>query len=239
MNRIFVPTAGPSDWRRLLADPSRHWRSGRSALELAVCWEAVRRTTRGLPPEVAAVLDAVPEIREMTLLFAIPEHPVSFVGGGHASQTDLWALLKAPTGLVSMAVEGKAGEDLGKVVSDWLPAEHEKSGKRERLTDLKQWLDLGQNQDVLRIRYQLLHRTASALKEAERVGAAAAVMLVQSFNRPADQTSLAAFTEFGRLMGATVREDGLVSSNRKTVVPLWLGWVNSNPADAQRLADAI
>jgi hypothetical protein len=37
----------------------------------------------------------------------IPEHQVQFDGGGHASQTDLWALLRAPIGLVSMAVEAK------------------------------------------------------------------------------------------------------------------------------------
>ena len=28
MKRIFVPTMGPSDWRRLLADPEKQWKPG-------------------------------------------------------------------------------------------------------------------------------------------------------------------------------------------------------------------
>jgi hypothetical protein len=47
-----VPTLGPSDWRRLLADSDRHWKAGYSAYECAVAWEAARDTERGLPAEI-------------------------------------------------------------------------------------------------------------------------------------------------------------------------------------------
>src|SRR5947207_11246123 len=110
MKRIFVPTMGPSDWRRLLADPERHWVKGRSALELAVSWEAARRSVRGLPPALGKLLDSSPTFSGSALLLAVPEHQVVLKGGGHASQTDLWALLRGPLGLISMAVEAKAGE---------------------------------------------------------------------------------------------------------------------------------
>src|SRR5438105_13788719 len=109
MNRIFVPTSGTSDWRRLLADPARHWVQGRSALELAVAWEEASKTPRGLPAAVAQLLDSHPQFRGATLLLAIPEHKVQLDGGGHDSQNDLWALLRAPVGLLSVTVEAKAG----------------------------------------------------------------------------------------------------------------------------------
>src|SRR5205823_4916150 len=63
MRRLFVPTAGPSDWRRLLADPQKQWRPEKSAFEAAVSWEAARQSKRGLPPEVAAALDSQDEFR--------------------------------------------------------------------------------------------------------------------------------------------------------------------------------
>jgi hypothetical protein len=34
MKRILVPTEGPRDWRRLLAQPDFHWQPGRSAMSL-------------------------------------------------------------------------------------------------------------------------------------------------------------------------------------------------------------
>ena len=52
--RLFTPTMGPSGWRSRLADPSRHWRKGQSAYELAVAWEAAggsRRRDAGMTPE--------------------------------------------------------------------------------------------------------------------------------------------------------------------------------------------
>jgi len=107
MKRIFVPTMGPSDWRRLLADPERHWVKDRSALELAVSWEAARRSKRGLPAAVMNLLDSHSKSNGAALLIGIPEHQVALEGGRHASQTDLWALLSADAGLVSMAVEAK------------------------------------------------------------------------------------------------------------------------------------
>lgn len=49
MNRLFVPTLGPADWRRLLADPVTQWERYKSALEMAVCWDVARDLQRGVP----------------------------------------------------------------------------------------------------------------------------------------------------------------------------------------------
>ena len=92
---------------------------------------------------------------------------------------------------------------------------------------------------VSHLRYQLLHRTASALKEAERFGANVAVMLVQSFNRAADEESWQDMLRFGEVMGVQVQENHVVPSPRPTDTPLYLGWVNSKTADLERLRAAI
>jgi hypothetical protein len=130
MQSIYVPSSGPRSWRAGLADPDRQWREGRSAFELAVDWEAARKSDRGLPPAVMRVVDSVDALRYARVLIALPEHQVRLDGGGHASQTDLWVLLDAPAvGLVSMAVEAKAGEPLDKMVSEWSKGAPSGSGK--------------------------------------------------------------------------------------------------------------
>ena len=238
MNRLFVPTLGPTDWRRLLADPETQWERFKSALEMAVCWESARDHARGMPPEVAAALDAAPPLSGAHLLIGIPEHKVPFEGGGHPSQNDLWALLRVGSKLVSMAVEAKAGEKLDDFVKDWLPKDGERSRKPERLSALKLRLAIP-DADVSHVRYQLLHRTASALKEAERFGASMAVVMIQSFNRVADEESWNDVLKFGEVMGVQIKEGDVVQSPRPTAVPLFIGWVTSQPANLERLRAAV
>ena len=236
--RLYVPTQGPTDWRRLLTDPRSQWEPLKSALEMAVCWEAARNSDRGLPPEVLAAIDSLPELQGASLLIGLPEHQVQFEGGGHPSQNDLWALLRVRSDLVSMAVEAKAGEPLDDIVRDWLPRDGERSRKPERLAALRRRLGID-DADVADIRYQLLHRTASVLKEAERFGARWAVIVVQSFNRAADEASWKDFVRFGHLMEVEVSEGILVRSPRRTATPLLIGWVTSQPADLERLSAAV
>src|SRR5580765_2178354 len=143
MHRLFVPSWGPSDWRRLLANPSTQWVRGKSALELAVAWEAARITTRGIPTEVIAVLDANDLTRGSRLVLGLPELQVELPGGGHQSQTDLWALLRTEHHLVSLAVEAKCGESFDRPVEEWLKDVKPNSGKPQRLEKLRELLSLG------------------------------------------------------------------------------------------------
>ncbi len=239
MTRFYVPTLGPTDWRRLLADPSTQWRRTKSAFEMAVCWEAARDSERGLPPEIAAAIDDLPSLRGASLVLGVPEHKVYFEGGGHPSQNDLWGLLRIPTGLVSFAIEAKAGEKLDDIVSVWrTKTSRDRTRKPERLADLQQRLGIPDS-DVSDIRYQLLHRTASALKEAERCTAKCALVLIQSFNRTADEQSWKDFEQFAQLMGAIAIDGGIVPSSRQTIVPLMLGWITSKPATPELCAAAV
>jgi hypothetical protein len=100
MKRILTPTLGLDQWRGLLGDPQKHWRRERSAFELAVSWERAQSpgNSRGLPCEVAAVIDTSDALKDAELLFGLPEHKVALASKGAPSQTDLWALLQNETG---------------------------------------------------------------------------------------------------------------------------------------------
>jgi hypothetical protein len=191
-----------------------------------------------LPPEVALALDATPALKGAELILGLPEHQVAFEGGGHSSQNDLWALLRRGDEFFSMAVEAKAGESLDDLVKDWLPKDRERSRKVERLAALQKRLGIS-DRDVSEIRYQLLHRTASALKEAERFRANTAIVLVHSFNRPADEASWRDCCRFAELLGIKLREGSFTLVQVDAAVPLYIGWVSSPPAGEDRLRAAV
>ena len=225
MRRIFVPGKGLGDWQALLADPKRHWKRGRSAFELAVSWEAVADSDRGLPVEVAALLDQQPATAEATLLLALPEHKVKVPGQGYPSQSDVWALLKNTNSLISLAIEGKAGEPFDKTVANWLTApKGDTTNKRQRLNGLCQILNLPVN-TTDDLRYQLLHRAASAALRAQDFGATQAALVVQSFGDAA--VGFSDFHAFALRLGATsVQRGQLVSVRPAGGIALFLGWVD-------------
>jgi hypothetical protein len=39
IRKVYIPTTGPDDWQRFVADPAKQWRTGFSAKTLAYCWE--------------------------------------------------------------------------------------------------------------------------------------------------------------------------------------------------------
>jgi hypothetical protein len=244
MRRLFVPTLGPSDWRRLLADPEKQWRHSKSAYESAVSWEAARKSARGLPSEIAGLFDTVESFRGATLLLGIPEHQVDLEGGGHASQTDFWALIDAPSGVCSLAIEAKAGESFDKLVSDWLvesPAsagasKRRPSGKPARLKQLCQLLELDEQQ-AKSCRYQLLHRPAVAILEARRFRLTTAVFLVHAFGKNTD--SFNAFQHWAHLLGVEASAERLQRVGVRAGLTLWIGWLGVSPASDATLRDAV
>ena len=170
MSAIMVPTRGPEDWRALLAEPDRQWREGYSAMCVALSWERAG----GLPREVAAVLGPGAEA-----LLAIPEHKVALPGRGYHSQCDVFALVRVAGQTVALTVEAKVREPFDRTLAEWLgPAPSD--GKRARLAGICALL--GRDAPPMDLRYQLLHRTAAAVIEAERFGLAGAAMIVQSFD---------------------------------------------------------
>lgn len=234
MSQIFVPTTSVEDWKRLLAKPDLHWKVGYSAMTLARAWEAA--PPHRLPPEVDAILQTSDRQgwNALRLLAAIPEYQVPLPGGQRPSQTDLLALARSPDGLVVIAVEGKVDESLGPTVGE--KRAEESAGVKERLQFLLDMLGLVECPDAAR--YQLLHRTASALIVAQEFAAETAVMLVQSFSPGGKWFD--DFKAFGALFGKEAKKGQLLSLGKRHGVPLYIGWcVGDQQYRTEILAPAV
>lgn len=217
MTHIFVPARGVEDWRELLADPDKHWRTGYSAKTLAHCWEEAG----GIPSGVMKVLSHIRRLKDLQPVFIIPEHQVALPGGARPSQNDIWVLARSSLGLVSIAVEGKVSEPFGPTVQQWL---HDSSpGKEKRLRFLCGALGLSYPPPG-EVRYQLLHRTASAVIEAERCHASDAVMLVHSFSQTNE--SFQDFERFVELYDAEAVVDQAVTVKLSDEMNLHFAWVH-------------
>ena len=187
----------------------------------AAAWEA---SPDRLPSDVSAVLDSSRDesLLGLRLLAAIPEWEVPLEGGDTASRTDVLALCSNQYGLCVVAVEGKVDEDfgplLGKKRADATP------GVNTRLESLQEILKHSSFDDS--IRYQFLHRTASALLTAREFHARTAVMVVQSFG---SKTSLREdFNNFCQALGATEIEAGLYLAKSFDAPRLFLVWCDGD-----------
>lgn len=219
MSRIFVPSSGPGDWRALLADPIKHWARGYSARTLAHRWE----DQDGFPSEIKEILSQHEIMAKAEPLLIFPEWKVSLPGGSRPSQNDVWILAKSGGDLISITVEGKVEEPFDKTVGEWKA--DASPGKETRLKYLADVLSL--NDPVPdSIYYQLLHRTASAVIEAERFRASHAVMLVHSFS-PTQQW-FAEFSNYSSLFGLTAEIGRLMTTKARNGLPLHLGWVHGD-----------
>ena len=217
MKLIHVPSIGPDSWRKLLARPEKQWVTGYSARSLAYCWEAAD----GFPPEITAALAQVSSFEKIRPLLIFPEWKVSLPGGRAASQNDVWVLAKAGADLVSIAIEGKVDEPFGDPLEVWQG--DASPGKVERLGYLAEVLGLSEPIPKT-IYYQLLHRAASAVIEAERFNAAQAVMAVHSFSQ--SNRWFPEYQSFARLYGVEA-EIGKTSTVRVgSGMKLHIVWVH-------------
>ncbi len=216
--KVYIPTTGPDDWQRFLADPAKQWRTGFSAKTLAYCWECANG---GLPNEIASMLR--PHGGEVELLLAIPEYRVALPGASRGeSQSDIFALARAGHRTFAITVEGKVNEPFSETVGDWLQTASD--GKRERLAFICDLLGLTLPLPD-HIHYQLLHRTASAVIEVRRFKTDAAAMIVHSFSR--ERMGFGDFAQFASLFD-TAKEvtvvDRLAAVRANARPPLYLGW---------------
>ena len=184
MSRIYVPTKGAEDWKRLLAKPDLHWKPGFSAWAEAHSWEAAN----GIPPEIAQLFEECERFggQSPELLLAIPEHQVALGDNERPSQNDVFALIKVGESIISTTVEGKVNKSFGPTMVDWWVEPSNGSKKDERLRYLCGELGVADRLDRIRkdpeLRYQLLHRAVSAIIEARRFNADATAMIIHSFS---------------------------------------------------------
>jgi len=233
VKRILVPTLGTADWRRLLAEPETQWEREASAMEMAVSWEKAQESERGLPEEMIKAMDRQPALSGARLLVAFPEHKVVLKGRGKPSQSDVWALVLTEGGYLSMALEAKAGEPFGPTLGEWMKDASE--GKHERLKSLCEILQVENPSSELR--YQLFHRTASAVLEAQRFRAPLAAMLVQSFRN--DPVAWNDYEKFCGLLGVTAARGSILEARRSGAPRLFLGWLDCPVATDAEMACVV
>lgn len=215
MGAIYKPTLGPDCWREFLADPERQWKTGYSARSMANAWEAYN----GLPQTIRNALSSISSNIEPLLV--IPEYKVSMPGQGGDSQNDAFLLARLGNQTASIMIEGKVSETFDKEICDWM--KNASANKRTRLTSLCVTLGLSFPPDD-RLRYQLFHRTASALITAEKFKTDLAIMLVHSFSR--EHVWFEDYAKFAQALGVKDPERGIAQlTSSKTSVPLFLGWV--------------
>lgn len=222
MNKIFIPANKPEDWKSLLAEPDKHWKTGYSAKALAYCWQEAN----GFPECVRNVFkkSEIELFQNIELLLAFPEHKVLLPGGLRPSQNDIFILAKANNQLVSITVEGKVSEPFGKTITEW--REDNSEGKHIRLKFLLDKLGLEENKQIDTIRYQLLHRTASAIIEAEKFKAENALMLVNSFSQSNEW-----FEDYGQflaLFNLNAEPDSLAFAKNINGIDLYFSWVKGD-----------
>jgi hypothetical protein len=219
MNKIYIPATGPEDWKQFLAEPT-HWKYGYSAMSMAYCWQEAD----GFPATVSEVFNKSEYklFHDIEIALAIPEHQVPLPpDGASPSQNDLFILAKGEGQLISIAVEGKALESFGKLVSVWKTT----PGKEKRILFLCNVLGLQLSQ-VLNIGYQLIHRTVSALLEAKRFNAPNALMLVHSFKENAE--SLKDYQKYAALFNIEAKPNTINKAGTLGGIDLYLGWVNDH-----------
>ncbi len=225
MSKFYIPANNPEDWKSLLADPIKHWKTGYSAKALAYSWQKAD----GFPAEVKKVFknSGIDLFQDIQMLVGFPEYKVSLPGGKRASQNDIFILAKGNNQLISIAVEGKVDESFGELIADWKLKDG--GGKKERLEFLCEVLQLEMNK-IDHIRYQLLHRTASAVIEAKKFNARNALMLVHAFKKT-EENYYQSFRDYGQfleLFGTKSKPDPIVRGKRISGINLCFGWVEGN-----------
>ena len=149
-----------------------------------------------------------------------PEYDVPLPGGERASQNDIFVLARNNEQLITIAVEGKVAEHFGPTVEEKLI--DITAGGQERLEYLLDLLHITET-NLNGIRYQLLHRTASALIEAERYHAKSALMLVHTFSQ--ENEHFDDYQAFLELYEKSEKVNSITYIGSYNSIELYTGWV--------------
>jgi len=216
---LHIAITEPEEIIPRLGKPT-HWKPGRSAHSLATSWARAN----GFPRRVASVLAGDHDYRNARFIAGIFERQTGLRSEGNPSQTDLLVLAAVDGSLAVIGVEGKVDEPFGESVDTW---DDRSPGKTRRLAGLCQTLAIDPA-NCRALRYQLLHRCAAAIYEAQNFCGRQALMLVHSFS-PA-HACFDDFRDFSHAIGMPVDEpDGLSGARTLEDVSFRIGWVSDRP----------
>lgn len=220
--RIYVQTENAETWKRFLAEPEKHWKHGYSAMATAELWEKSGDT---LPSEVSKALATEPVLKGSELLLALPEFQVPLPGGSRPSQNDLLLITTNELGLSVFAVEAKAREGFDKLISEWM--QEASPGKEERLNYLIKTTHQQDKDAVFQLRYQLLHRLASAIVMAKKFHAKNAVMMVQSFVESDEENHYEDFVRLVKSYAQDSVKEKPILIGQFDQINIFVVWINS------------
>lgn len=182
------------DWGRL-APPAheKHWREGRSAMELARRWVDAANAGR-VPAEVARILDQHPDWRGFVPQRAFAETQTRLDElKGETRNHDLVVTGSVGKLRAVLDVEGKVDESFNLSLGDRERAAV--SNPRTKVPERIEWLTnqlLGMSRtDVPSLRYQLLYGAAAAVLRAVEERAERVAFLVHTFPRAGDADAMA------------------------------------------------
>jgi hypothetical protein len=220
------------DWRDVVGKDK--WKEGYSACELAHSW----LEASGFPAPVERVLASTSAevLAGLHLRHCTVEMPVFLDNLKAPSWNDIMAYARnGSRDSVVIAVEGKARESFGERIDKWIretgfpnPEGALSPTRKRRLEYVCQHLRVEFDPDS-GLRYQLFHRTFSAVHEASRNQAAAAIMLVHSFDDTVGG-NWDDFLGFASWLGLEQAEKntvlGPVMLGAESDVPTFLVWVS-------------
>jgi hypothetical protein len=221
-----TPLLEPEQAKPLLKWPDIQWKPQKSAYETAHAWiNAGKLSGGGIPSSARAVLDQAQEWRDAKVVIGLFEHATALDTQTGPSTTDILVVCDVASGLGAMAVEGKAGEDFDKLVKTY---RLQSPGKEARL----KWAcdQFGIQPDVCGdLRWQLFHRTLSAVIEAKHFKSSQALMLVHDFSGV--DAHFGDYEAFGTAIGYKGMAPGALTPSREfNGVSLRLGWVSDKLA---------
>jgi hypothetical protein len=215
----------PEDVIDFLGKGEAHWKEERSAYQAAYSWFIAK----GLPPRIQDILKEEPAFDGAVLQKAVFEKKTKLDSYGRESQTDVLAYLKTDKGIAVLCIEAKVDESFGPLVHEW---NDYGPGKLRRLVGLLDLLEF-KSKPIGTLRYQLFHRTAATLIEAQDAGAREAAMVIQSFDQK--RTGFNDFIAFADAFGTPIPAPGKLSPPRKLGdVTIRLGWTENPMHFAKR-----
>lgn len=212
------------EWHRFAPPKQRHthWKDRRSAKENARAWIDAAPE---LQPDIARTLAACSDMAPLREWRGEPEARIPIDRfRGEQPNIDLLLIAADDHGPVVIAIEAKADEPFGDILSDQhrkARHAHAANPRSKRVARIETLLDRFaldiKDHQVTRLRYQLLTATAAVLAEAERRSSERAMLIVHEFVTPLtvaerrernatdlDRFLSAAFGHPGRLAPGTV-----------------------------------
>lgn len=219
---VVVPITSTKEWQRLAVSHEKPWQSGYRIMSLANYWQGAN----GFPADVQRMFESASDtsITDSEMLLSIPEYETELPAYGGPAFADLFVLARSRGGLTAVIVESRVNEPFDSVFGGMRWKKGDVIDQRTTLAGLSEILEISLG-DASTTRYQLLHRTASALIEAERYSATTAIMLVHSFS--SERKWFEDYEVFGAAMGATTEYGQLVDVGLRSGTRLMLGWLTS------------